>query len=102
MRLLTEENRIGEGAVPAEDASLPPIGRLDEDSRGLLMLSSDGVVAKAVIGPQSHLDKEYLVRVEGDVTEKKLATLRRGLMLDGRVLNTPRCRAWSRTACASS
>ncbi|HUH09844.1 MAG TPA: pseudouridine synthase [Brevundimonas sp.] len=86
VRLLTEANRVGEGAVPAEDASLPPIGRLDEDSRGLLMLSSDGVVAKAVIGPQSNLDKEYLVRVEGDVTEKKLALLRRGLMLDGRIL----------------
>ena len=86
VRLLTEVNRVGEGAVPAEDASLPPIGRLDEDSRGLLMLSSDGVVAKAVIGPQSHLDKEYLVRVVGDVTEKKLALLRRGLMLDGRIL----------------
>lgn len=86
VRLLTEANRIGGGAVPAEDASLPPIGRLDEDSRGLLMLSSDGVVAKAVIGPQSHLDKEYLVRVAGDVTEKKLALLRRGLMLDGRIL----------------
>ena len=39
-----------------------------------------------MIGPQSHLDKEYLVRVEGDVTEKKLALLRRGLMLDGRIL----------------
>lgn len=86
VRLLTEANRVGEGAVPAEDASLPPIGRLDEDSRGLLMLSSDGVVAKAVIGPQSSLDKEYLVRVAGDVTEKKLALLRRGLMLDGRIL----------------
>ena len=86
VRLLTAENLVGEGTPPAEDASLPPIGRLDEDSRGLLMLSSDGVVAKAVIGPQSHLDKEYLVRVEGDVTEKKLALLRRGLMLDGRVL----------------
>ena len=86
VRLLTAENLIGEGAPPAEDASLPPIGRLDEDSRGLLMLSSDGVVAKAVIGPQSHLDKEYLVRVAGDVTEKKLALLRRGLMLDGRIL----------------
>ena len=86
VRLLTEANRVDEGAVPAEDASLPPIGRLDEDSRGLLLLSSDGVVAKAVIGPQSHLDKEYLVRVVGDVTEKKLALLRRGLMLDGRIL----------------
>jgi len=86
VRLLTAENLVGEGAPPAEDASLPPIGRLDEDSRGLLMLSSDGVVAKAVIGPQSRLDKEYLVRIEGDVTEKKLALLRRGLMLDGRIL----------------
>ena len=90
VRLLTEANRVGEGAVPAEDASLPPIGRLDEDSRGLLMLSSDGVAAKAVIGPQSRLDKEYLVRIEGDVTEKKLALLRRGLMLDGRILKYAR------------
>jgi len=86
VRLLTEENRLGEGAVPARDASLPPIGRLDEDSRGLLLLSSDGVVAKAVIGPDSDLDKEYLVRVVGDVTEKKLKILRHGLMLDGRQL----------------
>jgi 23S rRNA pseudouridine2604 synthase len=90
VRLLTAENLIGEGVPPAEDASLPPIGRLDEDSRGLLMLSSDGVVAKAVIGPQSRLDKEYLVRFEGDVSEKKLALLRRGLMLDGRILKYAR------------
>jgi len=86
VRLLTAANRVGEGAVPAADASLPPIGRLDEDSRGLLLLSSDGVVAKAVIGPESDLDKEYLVRVTGDITEKKLKILRHGLMLDGRQL----------------
>ncbi|WGM30732.1 pseudouridine synthase [Brevundimonas sp. NIBR11] len=90
VRLLTEARRIGEGAVPAADASLPPIGRLDEDSRGLLMLSSDGVVAKAVIGPVSKLDKEYLVRVTGDVTEKKLSLLRHGIMLDGRQLKPAR------------
>ncbi len=90
VRLLTDNNRIGDGATPAADASLPPIGRLDEDSRGLLMLSSDGVVAKAVIGPQSRLDKEYLVRVAGDVTEKKLALLRHGIMLDGRQLKHAR------------
>lgn len=90
VRLLTDANRIGEGAPPAADASLPPIGRLDEDSRGLLMLSSDGVVAKAVIGPESKLDKEYLVRVAGDVTEKKLNLLRHGIMLDGRQLKYAR------------
>lgn len=90
VRLLTDANRIGQGAAPAADASLPPIGRLDEDSRGLLMLSSDGVVAKAVIGPESRLDKEYLVRVAGDVTEKKLTILRHGIMLDGRQLKHAR------------
>ncbi len=77
------------GMTP-EEMSLPPIGRLDEDSRGLLLLSSDGVVAKAVIGPQSDLDKEYLVRVRGDVTENKLKLLRYGLRLDGRQLKAAR------------
>jgi 23S rRNA pseudouridine2604 synthase len=86
VRLVTDNNRVGEGVTPADEVSLPPIGRLDEDSRGLLLLSSDGVVAKAVIGPQSDLDKEYLVRVTGDITEKKLKILRHGLMLDGRKL----------------
>ena len=86
VRLLTAENRIGDGPVPAQDASLPPIGRLDDDSRGLLLLSSDGVVAKAVIGPASDLDKEYRVRVAGEVTDRALGLLRHGLMLDGRVL----------------
>ncbi len=86
VRLLTAENLIGDGPVPAHDASLPPIGRLDEDSRGLLLLSSDGVVAKAVIGPSSDLDKEYRIRVTGELTERALNLLRHGLMLDGRVL----------------
>lgn len=89
-RLLTAANRIGAGDAPSRDASLPPIGRLDEDSRGLLLLSSDGVVAKAVIGPQSELDKEYLVVVEGQVTEARLSRLRHGLELDGRQLKPAR------------
>lgn len=88
-RLLTLSNRAGEGEPPGR-AVLPPIGRLDEDSRGLLLLSSDGVVAKAVIGPRSELDKEYLVRVEGAVTEAKLSKLRHGLELDGRQLKPAR------------
>jgi 23S rRNA pseudouridine2604 synthase len=56
------------------------------DSRGLLILSNDGVLAKALIGPESVLDKEYLVRVNGEITEDKLALLRHGLELDGRKL----------------
>ena len=90
VRLLTAANRVGEGEVPARDASLPPIGRLDEDSRGLLLLSSDGVVARAVIGPGSELDKEYLVLVDGRITESALTRLRHGLELDGRTLKPAR------------
>jgi 23S rRNA pseudouridine2604 synthase len=89
-RLLTRDRLEGPGEPPARDASLPPIGRLDEDSRGLLLLSSDGVVAKAVIGPESTLDKEYLVEVTGAVTEAKLDRLRHGLELDGRRLKPAR------------
>jgi 23S rRNA pseudouridine2604 synthase len=86
-RLLTPEARWGEtGAIPGRDRSLAPLGRLDQDSRGLLILSEDGVLAKAVIGPASALDKEYRVRVTGQVTPAAVARLREGLSLDGRRL----------------
>jgi 23S rRNA pseudouridine2604 synthase len=85
--LLTPDNLVGESPViPGSDVSLPPLGRLDMDSHGLLILSEDGVLAKAVIGPESDLEKEYLVRVRGQVTEKKLKALRHGLQLDRRQL----------------
>ena len=86
-RLLTRERLWGPPAlIPAPDASLPPVGRLDMDSRGLLILSQDGVLAKALIGPASTLEKEYRVFVMGEITEAKLALLRHGLELDGRQL----------------
>ena len=87
VRLLTKQNLAGESAiVPDASMSLPPLGRLDLDSHGLLILSNDGVLAKAVIGPQSELDKEYVVRVAGRIDEPSLARLRHGLELDGRKL----------------
>ena len=87
VRLLTAAALVGESpTIPGRDTSLAPLGRLDMDSHGLLVLSEDGVLAKALIGPESQLDKEYLVRVTGAVTEAKLARLRHGLSLDGRQL----------------
>lgn len=87
-RLLTRANLWGQAqvAIPQSGDLIPPIGRLDKDSRGLLLLSSDGVVAKAVIGPQSDLEKEYRVAVMGELTERKIELLRFGLSLDGREL----------------
>ena len=87
VRLLTRDRLWGPPApVPAPDASLPPVGRLDMESRGLLILSEDGVLAKALIGPASTLDKEYRVFVMGEITDAKLGLLRHGLELDGRRL----------------
>ena len=86
-RLLTREALVGACAqIPGRDSRLAPVGRLDMDSRGLLILSEDGVVAKAVIGPESALEKEYRVAVIGEVSEAKLRRLRHGLELDGRRL----------------
>ena len=87
VRLLTRGRLVGESVIiPDVQMSLPPLGRLDLDSHGLLILSNDGVLAKAVIGPQSELDKEYVVRVAGRIDEPTLAKLRHGLELDGRQL----------------
>lgn len=86
-RLLTRTALVGPPRnMPTKRTRLAPLGRLDQDSRGLLLLSEDGVLAKAVIGPESKLDKEYLVRVDGRIDDRKLTLLRHGLSLDGRQL----------------
>jgi 23S rRNA pseudouridine2604 synthase len=91
VRLLTRGALVGESPqIPDRDTRLAPLGRLDMDSRGLLVLSDDGVLAKAIIGPDSDLEKEYLVRVQGRVTPEKIARLCHGLSLDGRALKPAR------------
>jgi 23S rRNA pseudouridine2604 synthase len=70
--------------------SLAPAGRLDIDSVGLLVLTQDGRVAKQLIGEDSDIEKEYLVRVQtidgGRLPDDKLALLNHGLELDGEAL----------------
>ena len=86
VRLLKTGNAVDGSRGPAKDASLAPLGRLDQDSHGLLLLSEDGVLAKAIIGPQHSLEKEYLVTVQGELKEGRLTLLRNGLSLDNRRL----------------
>src|SRR5690606_38974026 len=68
---------------PAHLRGLAPAGRLDIDSTGLLVLTQDGRVAKQLIGENSSIEKEYLVRVEGRLAADGLDRLRHGLSLDG-------------------
>ena len=68
---------------PACLKGLAPAGRLDIDSTGLLVLTQDGRVARQLIGDDSDVEKEYLVRVAGNLIENGLALLNHGLTLDG-------------------
>ncbi len=70
----------------SQHLGLAPAGRLDIDSQGLLVLTQDGRVAKQLIGEDSKVDKEYLVRVQGQLEDSGLALLCQGLKLDGEYL----------------
>jgi 23S rRNA pseudouridine2605 synthase len=63
-------------------ARIFPVGRLDLDSTGLLLLTNDGDLAGRLLHPRFHVEKEYEVRVQGVVAKGALETLRRGVMLE--------------------
>ena len=86
--LIRPENRWAADPSPIQFQhghlrGLAPAGRLDIDSTGLLVLTQDGRVAKQLIGEDSSVEKEYLVRVEGNLTADGMKRLQHGLTLDG-------------------
>ncbi len=60
-----------------------PVGRLDRNSEGLLIMTNDGSFANNLTHPSSYVNKTYRVTVEGEVTDEKLIKLREGILLDG-------------------
>lgn len=75
---------------PSQLRSLVPAGRLDIDSVGLLVLTQDGRIARQLIGEDTAIEKEYLVRVQyskpGRLPDADLRLLNHGLSLDGKKL----------------
>jgi 23S rRNA pseudouridine2604 synthase len=97
--LIRPENRWSEDTeprkfLPGHLKGLATAGRLDIDSTGLLVLTQDGRIAKRLIGHDTDIEKEYLVRVQGTLDERGLALLKKGLVLDGRHLKPARV-SWS-------
>lgn len=87
--LITAENYFSPDGTPPPDFAphgFAPAGRLDIDSTGLFVLTQDGRIAKKIIGENSSIEKEYLVRVSGSLSEDGLALLNHGLSLDGEAL----------------
>jgi 23S rRNA pseudouridine2604 synthase len=94
-----KEDRAPRRFAPSQLKGLAPAGRLDIDSTGLLVLTQDGRIARQLIGEDSGVEKEYLVRVHygaatADVQRAfppaQLARLRHGLSLDGQALKPAR------------
>jgi 23S rRNA pseudouridine2605 synthase len=73
MDLLTEEHK---------KVRLYPVGRLDFDTAGLLLITNDGELTKRLTHPQHEIEKEYLVRVDAIVIRKKIVELRNGVIID--------------------
>ena len=69
-----------------------PVGRLDYDSEGLLILTTDGELAQHLTHPSNEVPKTYLVKVEGRLTEDDLNPIRSGIEIEGGYV-TKKCRA---------
>jgi 23S rRNA pseudouridine2604 synthase len=89
IKLITVANQFGKGnkrLKPEHLKGLAVAGRLDIDSQGLLLFTQDGRLAKKIIGEETRVEKEYIVRVQGALPDDKLRLLRSGLELDGKPL----------------
>jgi len=65
-------------------ARLYPVGRLDYDSEGLLLLTNDGDLTERMLHPSQEVDKTYLARVSNELTREEARRLENGVMVDGR------------------
>lgn len=59
-----------------------PVGRLDKDTEGLLLITNDGDLAHQLLSPKKHVDKVYHARIEGQVTAEDAALFAKGLEID--------------------
>lgn len=71
--------------MPKNVGRIYPVGRLDYDSEGLLILTTDGELAQHLTNPKNDVPKTYLVKIEGTITEAALNPIRSGIEIDGYV-----------------
>lgn len=65
------------------DKRIYPVGRLDYDTTGLLILTNDGELANRLMHPSNEIDKVYIAKIEGILTPKEMMELKNGVVIDG-------------------
>jgi 16S rRNA pseudouridine516 synthase len=78
--LLEEEDKIFEPF---------PVGRLDKDTEGLLLLTNDGQLAHQLLSPKKHVPKTYFAIIDGEVTDEDITAFRQGVVLDDGYVTKP-------------
>lgn len=66
-----------------------PVGRLDKDTEGLLLLTNDGQLAHELLSPKKHVDKTYFARIDGEVTDADIAAFQDGITLEDGYVSKP-------------
>ncbi|WP_102691012.1 pseudouridine synthase [Rummeliibacillus pycnus] len=66
-----------------------PVGRLDKDTEGFLLITNDGVLAHNLLSPKKHVPKVYYAKIEGRVTEEDIEAFNQGVILDDGYLTKP-------------
>ncbi|MEX0594879.1 MAG: pseudouridine synthase [Candidatus Paceibacterota bacterium] len=83
--IVSHSPQIGEKSIQEIanfDEDVFPVGRLDKDSRGLIILTNDGRITKKILSPEFSFEKEYIVTLNRPITQKDIEKLRDGVKID--------------------
>ncbi|MBF0780571.1 MULTISPECIES: pseudouridine synthase [unclassified Granulicatella] len=80
-----KNRRVVVDYFPHVSERIYPVGRLDYDTTGLLLLTNDGELAQLLMHPKYHVDKTYVAKVKGIPNDKQIKQLRYGVKIDGKM-----------------
>ncbi|MBR2726365.1 MAG: rRNA pseudouridine synthase [Solobacterium sp.] len=86
--------------VPEPYLNLYPVGRLDKDTEGLLLITNDGMLGHSLLSPRKHVEKEYYVELKHEVSEADAARIAEGLTGENGIVYAPaECRDIAGNTC---
>jgi 23S rRNA pseudouridine2605 synthase len=87
-----DKNRKTVVDLIATNKRIYPVGRLDYDTTGILLLTNDGELANLLMHPSSHIDKVYIAKIRGLIGKKQLQELSNGVYIDGKKTSKAKAR----------